>query len=201
MSVSIVDYGLGNLGSVANMFKRIGADAQRVSTPQEVLDSERVLLPGVGAFDHGARRLRETGLFGPLQEFAASGRPLFGICLGMQLLFDSSEEGDESGLGLIPGHSRRFRADPDLRVPHMGWNVVAQRYQDPLLANSVEGSRYYFVHSFHVEPERAEDVLATTPYGVDFVSMARSGSVVGAQFHPEKSHTFGMNILRNFASL
>lgn len=201
MSVSIVDYGLGNLGSVANMFKRIGSDVRRISAPEEVLASDRVLLPGVGSFDHGVKRLRETGLFEPLQEFASSGRPLFGICLGMQLLFDSSEEGEESGLGLIPGRSRRFPTVPGLRVPHMGWNTVTQERQDALLANADDASRYYFVHSFHVVPERTEDVLATTPYGGDFVSMVRSGSIFGAQFHPEKSHTFGMNILGNFASL
>lgn len=201
MSVSIIDYGLGNLGSVANMFRRIGVDAHRVSTPEQVLASERVLLPGVGAFDHGVRRLRETGLFEPLQEFAGSGRPLFGICLGMQLLFDSSEEGEESGLRLIPGRSRRFPAAPGLRVPHMGWNVVSQKHPDTLLIDTDRSSRYYFVHSYHVVPERPEDVLATTPYGEGFVSMVRSGSTMGAQFHPEKSHTFGMSILGNFATL
>lgn len=201
MSVSIVDYGVGNLGSVANMFKRIGADVQTVSTPQKLLDSERVLLPGVGSFDHGVTRLREAGLFEPLQEFAASGRPLFGICLGMQLLFDSSEEGEESGLGIIPGRSRRFLSAPGLRVPHMGWNTVVPRRSDDLFANSEEESRFYFVHSYRVVPDRVEDVLAITPYGGDFVSMVRAGYVVGAQFHPEKSHTFGMNVLRNFVAL
>lgn len=201
MSVAIVDYGLGNLGSVANMFRRIGVEAHRINTPEEVLASDRVLLPGVGAFDHGVRRLHEAGLFESLQEFAASGRPIFGICLGMQLLFDSSEEGDESGLGLIPGRSRRFANVSGLRVPHMGWNVVTPKYPDALLANADEASRYYFVHSYHVVPARAEDVLATTPYGEGFVSMVRSNSIMGAQFHPEKSHTFGMSILRNFASL
>lgn len=201
MTVSILDYGLGNLGSVANMFKRIGSDVRRVSDATELLASDRVLLPGVGAFDHGVRRLREAGLFDPLREFAASGKPLFGICLGMQLLFDSSEEGEEAGLGLIPGRSVRFPALPGLRIPHMGWNTVTPSRSDALLENADAPGRFYFVHSYHVVPERPADVLATTPYGGDFVSMVRSGPVVGAQFHPEKSHTFGMNVLKNFASL
>lgn len=199
MSVSIVDYGLGNVGSVANMFKRIGVDVRRVSTAEELLASERVLLPGVGAFDNGVAKLKESTLFEPLREFAATGKPLLGICLGMQLLFDSSEEGEERGLGLIPGRSAAILPSPGLRVPHMGWNTLEQLRDDVLLDNVDVLSRYYFVHSFHVVPERPEDTLSTTPYGENFVSMVRSGSIAGAQFHPEKSHVFGMNILKNFA--
>lgn len=200
LSVSIIDYGLGNLGSVVNMLKRAGAQARLVSTPEEILASDRVLLPGVGAFDEGVARLHGQGLVGPLKEFATSGKPLFGICLGMQLLLDGSEEGEAHGLGLIPGRSVRFSVTNGLRVPHMGWNTVDVPHVDPLVDSLAEDSRFYFVHSYRVVPDRTSDVLATTVYGERFVSMIRAGNVVGAQFHPEKSHVFGMSILRNFAS-
>ncbi|MFE6734196.1 imidazole glycerol phosphate synthase subunit HisH [Microbacterium sp. NPDC057650] len=201
MSVSIVDYGLGNLGSVANMLKRVGAQNNRVSTPDEILAADRILLPGVGAFDKGTALLQDAGLSDALREFAASGRPLLGICLGMQLLLDSSEEGVSKGLGLIPGRSLRFEDAPGLRVPHMGWNEVSRRHEDPVLASLPDENRFYFVHSYRVVPEREEDVLATTTYGASFASMIRRDNVIGAQFHPEKSHAFGMVILRNFADL
>jgi glutamine amidotransferase len=200
MSVSLVNYGLGNLGSVANMFKRAGAQTRLVSTPAEVLASDSLLLPGIGAFDEGMGRLRDLGLVEPLREFAATGKPLLGICLGMQLLLDTSEEGESIGLGLIPGRSTRFRETDGVRVPHMGWNLVEPTRADPLVAELPEGSRFYFVHSYYVQPERPEDALAMTDYGGEFVSMVKSGSVAGAQFHPEKSHAFGLTILRNFAA-
>jgi len=201
VSIGLVDYGLGNLGSVTNMLKRVGAESHRVSTAEEVLASDKVLLPGIGAFDTGMLRLRDHGLFEPLREFAASGRPLFGICLGMQLLLDSSEEGVEPGLGLIPGTSARFAEQPDLRVPHMGWNIVTPTKDDPLVADLEPDSRFYFVHSYKVMPDRQEDVLGSTEYGGPFASMIRSGNVMGAQYHPEKSHAFGMRVLKNFAAL
>jgi len=199
-SVSLISYGLGNLGSVVNMLKRAGAETRLVSTTDEILDSERVLLPGIGAFDEGMRRLRDQGLEPPLLEFAASGRPLFGICLGMQLLLDGSEEGEARGLGLIPGRSVRFTERPGLRVPHMGWNLVDPTRSDPLVDGLPDDSRFYFVHSYRVVPDRPEDELGTTTYGDGFASMIRAGNVMGAQFHPEKSHAFGMTILRNFTT-
>lgn len=201
MTVSIVDYGLGNLGSIVNMLKRVGATSRRITTPEEVLGSDRVLLPGIGAFDTGMNRLRNQELFEPLREFAASGRPLFGICLGMQLLLDSSEEGETSGLGLIPGHSARFEDLPGLRVPHMGWNHIEPAHPDSLIDGLADDSRFYFVHSYKVVPDREADVLGWTEYGAPFASMIRSANVMGAQFHPEKSHAFGMTVLGNFAKL
>lgn len=201
MTVSIVDYGLGNLGSVSNMLRRIGAEVRTVDTPEGVLESDRVLLPGIGAFDEGMRRLHDKDLVDPLREFAASGRPLFGICLGMQLLLDSSEEGEARGLGLIPGGSARFDDSSGIRVPHMGWSSADPTREDALVAGLPEDRRFYFVHSYRVIPDDAAAILATTDYGVEFASMVRSGSVMGAQFHPEKSHTFGMTIMRNFAQL
>lgn len=200
MSISLIDYGLGNLGSVVNMAKRAGAKVTLISTPDEVLASERVLLPGIGAFDEGMARLHDRGLVEPLREFAASGRPLFGICLGMQLLLDGSEEGQTPGLGLVPGRSVRFSETAGVRVPHMGWNIVEPTRVDPLVDGLPEDSRFYFVHSYRVVPDRSEDELGTTNYGGPFASMIRAGNVVGAQFHPEKSHAFGMTILKNFAA-
>lgn len=201
MSVSVIDYGLGNLGSVANMFKRIGTDVRLISTPEAVAESDRVLLPGVGSFDHGMARLTQTGLADALREFGATGKPLMGICLGMQLLLDASEEGESAGLGLIPGDTRRFASTPGLRVPHMGWNSIRAERADPLIAGVETGSRFYFVHSYQVVPQRPEDTVAVTNYGGEFTSIMRAGSIMGAQFHPEKSHAFGMTLLRNFATL
>lgn len=201
MSVSIVDYGLGNLGSVVNMFKRIGTEVRTISSPDDVASSDRVLLPGIGAFDHGMAALSSGGWDGALRDFAASGKPLMGICLGMQLLLDSSEEGTLGGLGLIPGTSKRFPTESGLRIPHMGWNSISATHPDSLTAGVETGSRFYFVHSYHVVTAQPEHVLAATDYGVTFTSMVRSGNVMGAQYHPEKSHAFGMTVLKNFAEL
>lgn len=201
MSVALVDYGLGNPGSVANMLKRLGQACRLVTTPEEILQSERVLLPGVGAFDAAVTKLREAGLIEALQDYGCSGRPLLGICLGMQLLFDSSEEGSLPGLGLLPGTSVRFREESGIRVPHMGWNTIEPVREDPLLNDLPPQSRFYFVHSYHVVPSDKNHVLAKTEYGERFVSMVRSGGIMGAQFHPEKSHVFGMGLLRNFTAV
>lgn len=201
MTVSLVSYGLGNLGSVVNMLKRVGTEVRIVTTPEEIEQSERLLLPGVGAFDAGMRMLNEQGLTPAIRQFGASGRPLLGICLGMQLLLDASDEGQSEGLGLISGRSVRFSDDSGVRVPHMGWNVVEPVRADPLLDGLPSDSRFYFVHSYRVAPDSDADVLGVTRYGVPFASMIRSGSVMGAQFHPEKSHHFGMLVLKNFAAL
>ena len=201
MTVSVISYGLGNLGSVVNMFKRIGTEVRTISTPDEVAQSERVLLPGVGAFDHGMSRLKESGLDDALRDFAGTGKPFMGICLGMQLLLDSSEEGDLPGLGVIPGDTRKFEPTPGLRIPHMGWNPVVAQREDSLIDGLDPDNRFYFVHSYRVVPANDEHTLGVTDYGVDFASMIRSGNVMGAQFHPEKSHFFGMTVLKNFATL
>jgi len=201
MTVSLIDYGLGNLGSVANMLKRVGAESRRVRTPEDVLGSESLLLPGIGAFDMGVKLLEERGLTPAIKEFAKSGKPILGICLGMQILMDSSEEGQAAGLGLIAGRSVRFSEDTGIRVPHMGWNHAEPVRQDSLVADLPKDSRFYFVHSYRVVPKNDEDVLAITQYGVAFASMIRSGNVMGAQYHPEKSHAFGMRVLSNFAAL
>lgn len=201
MTVSLVSYGLGNLGSVVNMLKRVGVESRLVNTPEQVLESDRLLLPGIGAFDTGMRLLDQLALIPAIQEFAATGKPVLGICLGMQLLLDSSEEGQAAGLGLIPGRSVRFQEGPGVRVPHMGWNFVEALRSDTLVADLPEESRFYFVHSYRVLPDDDAHVLGVTQYGVPFASMIRSGNVIGAQFHPEKSHAFGKQVLKNFATL
>jgi glutamine amidotransferase len=201
MTVSLVSYGLGNLGSVVNMLKRVRADVRIVSSPDEIEQSERLLLPGVGAFDTGMSMLDDQGLSPAIRQFAASGRPVFGICLGMQLLLDSSEEGQRAGLGLISGRSIRFREETGVRVPHMGWNSVDPQTADPLVDGLPDDSRFYFVHSYHAVPADDDHVIGVTKFGVPFASMIRSGNVRGAQFHPEKSHHFGMLVLKNFATL
>lgn len=200
MSVSIVDYGLGNLGSVANMLKRIGTEVRFVSNPDEVAASDRVLLPGVGSFDHGVHELQVRGLDVALREFASKGKPLLGICLGMQLLADSSEEGVEGGLGLIAGRSRRFTPMPKLRVPHMGWSAIHAARDSELLAEVPEDNRFYFVHSYHLVPQAKDAILAVSHYGEEFVSVVQKENVMGAQFHPEKSHDFGKRLLTSFAA-
>lgn len=201
MSVSVLEYGIGNVGSVLNMLKRLDADPVLVRTPDEILAAERLLIPGVGSFDRGMAMLAEPALDDAIREFAPSGNPILGICLGMQLLLDGSDEGSATGLGLIPGHSVRFPESDARRVPHMGWNRVAAVRSAPILSAVPEDNRFYFVHSFHVIPADDEDTLATTEYGVDFSSMVQRENVIGAQFHPEKSHLFGMELLRSFAQL
>jgi imidazole glycerol-phosphate synthase subunit HisH len=201
MTVSALACGVGNLGSVRNMLKRIDVECRVIERPEEVTASERILLPEVGAFDHAMARLNEAGLTEALRQYVKTGRPLMGICLGMQLLLDSSEEGELSGLGLIPGGSERFPSLPGLRILHMGWNSIDVKRHDPLTSGVEEGGRFYFVHSYHAVPKKEDHVLATTDYGQAFVSMVRSGNVMGAQFRPEKSHSFGMTILRNSSVL
>lgn len=201
MIVSVVDYGLGNLGSVSNMLRRIGAQVRLARTPDDIAESEKLLLPGVGSFDTARELLEERELVEPLIHFAKTGRPMLGICLGMQLLLEGSDEGAAEGLGLIPGRCVRFEESDGIRIPHMGWNTAESVGDHPILDAVEEESRFYFVHSYHAVPENPEHVLATTIYGSPFVSIVGSENVVGAQFHPEKSHVFGMSFLRRFVEL
>jgi imidazole glycerol-phosphate synthase subunit HisH len=203
--IVIVDYKMGNIGSVLNMLKKIGADAVISSDPREIEKADKLILPGVGAFDTGMKHLHESDLVGVLNEKALDRQtPTLGICLGMQLLTQGSEEGDLSGLGWIDGHTVKFRFDENnrhLKIPHMGWNTVKIRSHDSLFKSLDEDARFYFVHSFHVVCHRDADVLASTHHGDDFVSAVQNRNIMGTQFHPEKSHKFGMKLLRNFAEL
>lgn len=203
--IAIVDYGVGNLMSIANMLKKAGFASTITADAGELAQTEKIILPGVGAFDRAAQRLHETGLGDVLRGRAADGAWILGVCLGMQLLLDSSEEGSGTGvgLGLVPGAVRRFPSvvdDRRLLIPHMGWNTVERSgAHEGILPSVQNGSRFYFVHSFHAVPDDPADVFATSRYGVPFTSMVRHGRVIGAQFHPEKSHRNGLALLSDFA--
>lgn len=201
MAIAIVDYGMGNLHSVSKAVERLGAEALVTGDRAEILNADGIILPGVGAFGDAMEHLRGSGLGEVMQEAAAAGRPLLGICLGMQLLFGSSEEhGDHEGLGILPGRVIRF-ANADYKVPHMGWNRLDFLHKDdPLLAGLAEG-HVYFVHSYHVLPEVKSDLLAVTDYGQPVTAIVGRGSVYGMQFHPEKSGELGMELLNRFLKI
>jgi glutamine amidotransferase len=193
---------MGNVGSIANMLKKVGAEATITADPRVIAGSDKLILPGVGAFDNAMRELGERGLIPVLQEQVVErGKQILGLCLGMQLFTEGSEEGVARGFGWVSGRAVRFRGSADsgsLKVPHMGWNTATPTSVDPLFAGLDSDARFYFVHSFHVSCENGS-VLATTNYGAPFVSAIRKGNIAGVQFHPEKSHRFGMRLLRNFA--
>lgn len=199
--IAIVDYGVGNLGSILNMFKKIGASAEIVGDPGRLVEADKILLPGVGAFDAGIQSLERSGLRSALELCVCDRKvPVLGICLGMQLMARSSEEGACSGLGWVQADVVRFQpGNSNLKVPHMGWNLVKAVREDSLINSLPDESRFYFVHSYHVRCDRPEDVLLETTYGGSFHSAFCCGNVWGVQFHPEKSHKFGMALLRNFA--
>ncbi len=200
--ITIVDYGMGNLGSIANMLGRIGAPCRISAAPGEILSSDKLILPGVGHFDKAMRNLDELGLRGPLDEAVLERKiPLLGICLGQQLLTRSSEEGDLPGLGWIPAEVKKFDFPQDMRlqVPHMGWNSIQVQRESPILDDRYPDSRFYFVHSYKVLCDTPEHVLAVTHYGEDFHSAIIRDHIMGVQFHPEKSHKFGYRLLAGFA--
>lgn len=201
MAIAIVDYGMGNLHSVSKAVERLGYEPLVTGNREELLSADGVILPGVGAFGDAMEQLRKTGLDAVMKEAAAVGKPLLGICLGMQLLFSRSEEhGNHEGLDMLHGSVVRF-AGGDYKVPHMGWNALQfQKPEHPLLAGLEEG-HVYFVHSYHVLPEAQEDLLAVTDYGQPVTAIVGRGSVYGMQFHPEKSGELGMSLLRNFLAL
>ena len=202
--ITIIDYGAGNIGSVFNMICHVGGKAEVTSEPDAVRVAEKILLPGVGSFDHAVNRLTALGLVDPLKHAAKSGIPMMGICLGMQLLANDSEEGTLQGLGVIPGHVRRFRFDGEnakLKIPHMGWNRVLPARQHRFVEGLEEDARFYFVHSYYYDCQANEDVLFETTYGHRFTSGVQRGNVTGVQFHPEKSHRYGMQLMRAFWEL
>jgi glutamine amidotransferase len=202
--ITIVDYGMGNLGSVLNMFKKVGAAARISSDLNEISKSEKILLPGVGAFDAAMQRITNTGMKEILTNKALVEQiPILGICLGMQLLTQGSEEGILDGLGWIKGKAYHFhnRIDESLRVPHMGWNTSTIQNESPLTKNFEGELRFYFVHSYFVIADDPNYSMMKTTYGIQFDSALCQGNIFGAQFHPEKSHKFGMNLFQNFAKI
>ena len=201
--ICIVDYGMGNLGSIANMLRKVGADALVSSDAAVIEKAEKLILPGVGAFDNGVKNLAERDLVSLLNtQVLQRKKPILGLCLGMQLFTKSSEEGRMPGLGWIDAQTARFRfdgANSGLKVPHMGWNTLEVCQPHSLLASVDPNARFYFVHSYYVLCGDNRNILAKTHYGVDFASVISQDNIMGAQFHPEKSHKFGMALLKNFA--
>jgi glutamine amidotransferase len=205
--IAIIDYGMGNLRSVQKGFEKIGSEATVTADPRVVLQADRIVLPGVGAFRDCMHNLEQAGFVEPIMKVIAEGRPFLGICVGMQLLFsDSVEFGLYSGLNIIPGHVLRFSdqmtvAGEKLKVPQMGWNQLSFKRRPPSFAGVDDGSNVYFVHSYYVKPDDSSVIATTTDYGIEFCSSVWRDNVVATQFHPEKSQAIGLQILKNFAEL
>lgn len=197
---AIIDYGLGNLGSIQNMLDVIGENAIITSDAEVIKKSDHLILPGVGAFDAGMQLLNEKNLIAVIKNEANSGKPVLGICLGMQLLGRKSEEGKLTGLDLIPFESKKFSFEKEskLKIPHMGWDIVSFNQKTPLTDGLIGTQRYYFVHSYHAVCDSENNVLMSCDYGYEFAASVFNKNVYGVQFHPEKSHDFGMSLLRNF---
>jgi glutamine amidotransferase len=203
--ISILSYGCGNISSIANMLRALGVDTQIVETPSQVLQADKLILPGVGAFDYGMSQLNKTGLCDALSEVALQKKiPILGICLGMQLMCLTSEEGERCGLGWIDAKVSRFLFPPEerqLKVPHMGWNTLKIARETPVVVQEDERQRYYFVHSYYVSCKERSDVIATSHHGHEFVAAFNRNNLYGVQFHPEKSHRYGLSLMKRFADL
>lgn len=200
--IIIIDYGLGNLASMLNMLKKVGAEV-RISADEAVLEkADKLILPGVGSFDAGVERLQDKGLIPILERRVLTDKiPILGVCLGMQLLTKRSDEGQLPGLGWIDAETHRFKfqdENANLKIPHMGWNQISIKKENQLFFDLQDVNRFYFVHSYHVVCADADNILAQTHYGFDFTSSIIKNNIMGVQFHPEKSHKFGMQLLKNF---
>lgn len=206
--IAIVDYGMGNLRSVQKAFEAVGADARITSSPAAIRDSRSVVLPGVGAFPDCMKNLTQLDLVEPIRRAVQTGKPFLGLCLGLQLLFDESEEfGPVAGLGILPGKVARFpRESRDdlgapLKIPHMGWNTVKVLKRAPLFESVPDESYFYFVHSYYVVPRDPSVASTLTPYGVEFVSGVQKDNIFAFQFHPEKSQKHGLELLKRFSRI
>lgn len=198
--IAIIDYGVGNLRSVQKGIEKVGYEAIVTSDVEAIKNAEGVILPGVGAFGDAMYNLKHLGMIDAIKKTVKEGTPFLGICLGMQLLFSTSEEhGPHVGLNLIPGHVRRFKGD--FKIPHVGWNSLALRKQSPILEEVKQGDFVYFVHSYYVDPIDRDVIIATTDYHGDVPAMVQKDNVFGIQFHPEKSSTTGLQMLANFARI
>lgn len=201
MKILIIDYGLGNLKSIYNMLVKIGENAKISSDYTEILEADKLILPGVGAYDAGIKNLRKNNLFEILNKAVlVKKKPILGICLGMQLLGKYSEEGKEQGLGWIDFYCKKFEFETDynLKIPHVGWNYVDIVHDNNLIPNNKDKNRFYFVHSYHAVCKNYDNVIMETEYGYKFASAVKKDNIYGVQFHPEKSHRFGLQLLKNF---
>lgn len=204
--ICIVDYGVGNIQAFLNLFKRLGVEACRVDTPNALSDADRLVLPGVGHFDHAMQKLNDSGMRPKLEELVLGGQvPVVGICVGMQMLANGSDEGNLPGLNWVPGRVRAFANRPEsatLPMPHMGWNELQPRAHSRLFSKGFDNSpQFYFLHSFFFDAEDKNDVAATASYGLDFDAVVSRGHIHGVQCHPEKSHHWGEQLLKNFVEL
>jgi glutamine amidotransferase len=201
--ICIVDYGVGNIQAFLNLFKRLGVEARRTDTPQELAGASRLVLPGVGHFDHAMQQLNDSGMRPKLEELVLGAQvPVVGICVGMQMLANGSDEGTLPGLNWVPGRVRAFASQPQcakLPMPHMGWNELQPRCHSKLFSKGFEnGMQFYFLHSYFFDAEDKQDVAATANYGLDFDAVVSRGHIHGVQCHPEKSHRWGEQLLKNF---
>ncbi len=194
--IAIVDYDAGNLRSVQKALERFGGRAEITADADRITSADALVVPGQGACDSSMRHMRQRGLVGPIKDYISVGRPFLGICLGLQLLLDSSDEGDEPCLGIVPGTCRRLPSGQ--KIPHMGWNQVAWRKEHPVFQGIEDGAHFYFVHSFYADPADKTVIAGTTDYGIEFCSAAAWDSVAAVQFHPEKSGATGLRIYENF---
>lgn len=201
--ITIVDYGMGNVGSVFNMLRKLRAKVQISSNMNEIANADKLILPGVGHFDRGMNSLISSGLSTILSEqVLVNKKPILGICLGMQMMTNGSEEGTQQGLGWVAADTIKFSPDNNLKIPHMGWNQVKSSNGAKLFESAQEEpERFYFVHSYYVRADNPKDVAAYCHYGLDFVASFEVGNIMGVQFHPEKSHLFGMNLFQRFIDL
>lgn len=203
--ITLVHYGLGNIQAFANIYKRLNLPVQVASTAAELAGADKLILPGVGAFDWAMKRLNASGMREVLDDLVLhQNRPILGICVGMQMMANSSEEGVLPGLGWIDAEVRKFAPIPTptrFQLPHMGWNDVTPRNDEGLFANLNTGARFYFLHSYYFLPHDPERILATTDYHGSYASSVCAGNIYGVQFHPEKSHGWGIQLLKNFAEL
>lgn len=197
--IAIIDYDMGNLGSIKNMIKKIGGQSIISNNKSDLMKAEGIILPGVGSFDTGVRNLKKYDLYNYIQDLAKDKQiPILGICLGMQLLCKSSEEGKEIGLGLVEANAIKFSDNDILKIPHMGWSFVQKTKPSILLDDFTDDPRFYFVHSYYVKCDQENDILGITKYGIDFHSAFEKNNIFGVQYHPEKSHKFGMTLLKGF---
>ena len=204
--IAIVNYGVGNLGSIQNMLKKVGCTESVITNKEEdLVRADKIILPGVGAFDKGMEKINESGLVGILNKIVVQQKkPLLGICLGMQLLTKGSEEGKLPGLGWIDAYAKRFHfsgQQASLKVPHMGWNEISISKQHDLIKDLSMPARFYFVHSYYVKCNDKQDELLSCTYGINFTCAVQHENIMGVQFHAEKSHKFGMQVLKNFTSI